>query len=147
MVEVLRWITEASRSGDGVLEGVTFSGGEPFDQAPALAELACEVQALGLGVMIFTGHPGNDLEASTDPGWQALMANSDLLVAGPYVWEEPGTHPLLSSANQRLVFLTPRYRNLENQPASRRVELRISAAGVTRMTGFPSSGFRNQSFA
>lgn len=36
-------------------EGVTFSGGEPFWQAPALADLASKVKARGLNVMSFTG--------------------------------------------------------------------------------------------
>lgn len=36
-------------------EGVTFSGGEPFWQAPTLAQLARRVKAAGLNVMSFTG--------------------------------------------------------------------------------------------
>src|ERR1700742_2412983 len=38
------------------VEGVTFLGGEPFEQAEALAELAREVKARGLTVMVFSGH-------------------------------------------------------------------------------------------
>ena len=33
------------------LRGVTFSGGEPFEQAPALAELGAMIRAAGLSLM------------------------------------------------------------------------------------------------
>ena len=38
-----------------LLQGVTFSGGEPFAQAPALAELGRRIRKLGLGIMTYTG--------------------------------------------------------------------------------------------
>jgi organic radical activating enzyme len=37
------------------VEGVTFLGGEPFEQAAAAAELAEVTRARGLSVMTFTG--------------------------------------------------------------------------------------------
>jgi len=131
------------------LEGVTFSGGEPFDQAAALAEVARAVRAMGLGVLIFTGHPWEDLERSADSGHRALLEAADLLVAGPYQRDNPPIqqsthpaihcpppHPLLSSANQELVFLTERYRNTDFG-RRRRAEYRIGADGTVRSSGFP----------
>lgn len=38
------------------IEGVTFSGGEPFEQAEALAELAEQLADRGLTIVIFTGY-------------------------------------------------------------------------------------------
>src|SRR4051812_30883152 len=37
------------------LEGVTFLGGEPFDQAGPLSVIALAAQARGLSVMVYTG--------------------------------------------------------------------------------------------
>ena len=37
------------------IEGVTFLGGEPFEQAEALGEIAEEVQSAGMSVVCFTG--------------------------------------------------------------------------------------------
>jgi hypothetical protein len=132
------------------LEGLSFSGGEPFDQAAALALVAQAVRVMGLGVLIFTGHPWDDLEHSPDADHRALLAAADLLVAGPYERDHPPIHlsnnppihsppphPLLASANQRLIFLTDRYRT-HDFGQQRRVEFRIAPDGTMRVSGFPT---------
>lgn len=116
-------------------EGVSFSGGEPFAQAAALAEVAEAVQAAGKGVMIFTGYESATLHASRNPGVQRLFFASDLIAAGPYRRDLPLCHPLLASANQELLYLTGRYRGVELGP--RRSEFRIDADGMVSTTGFP----------
>ena len=116
-------------------EGVSFSGGEPFAQAAALAEVAEAVRAAGKGVMIFTGYDAATLRASRNPGARRLLAAADLLAAGPYRRDLPQRHPLLASTNQELVYLTERYRGVELGP--RRSEFRIGADGSVSVTGFP----------
>ena len=140
--EVMSWIRDAASAlatnhqPPTTLEGITFSGGEPFDQAAGLAVVAQAVRRLGLGVLIFTGYPWEDLEQGRDLGQRALLAAADLLVACPYQRDRPGTHPLLSSANQRLIFLTHRYRGYDFG-RNRRLEIRIAPDGTLRTTGFP----------
>jgi hypothetical protein len=92
---------------------------------------------MGLGVLVFTGYPWEDLQRRTDAGQRALIEAADMLVAGPYEHEHPCTHSLLSSTNQRLVFLTDRYR-AHNLGQKRRVEFRIASDGTVRITGFPT---------
>ncbi|HRZ47435.1 MAG TPA: 4Fe-4S cluster-binding domain-containing protein [Candidatus Paceibacterota bacterium] len=121
------------------LEGVTFSGGEPFDQASALAVVARAARGMGLSVFIFTGYPWEELQRSVDPGHRALLEVSDLLVAGPYDRNLPCKHPLLASANQQLVFLTDRYRHFDFEQ-KRKVEFRIGPDGDVRVSGFPVVG-------
>lgn len=116
-------------------EGVSFSGGEPFAQAVALAEVAEAVRAAGKGVMIFTGYEAAILRASRNPGVQRLLAAADLIAAGPYRRDLPQRHPLLASSNQELLYLTERYRNVELGP--RRSEFRIGVDGKVSVTGFP----------
>ena len=116
-------------------EGVSFSGGEPFAQAEALAEVAEAVRAAGKGVMIFTGFEAAALKANRNPGVQRLLAAADLLAAGPYRRDLPQHHPLLASSNQELVYLTERYQNVELGP--RRSEFRIGVDGKVSVTGFP----------
>jgi anaerobic ribonucleoside-triphosphate reductase activating protein len=120
------------------LEGVSFSGGEPLDQAAGLAVVAKAVRELGLGVLIFTGYAWEDLGRTGDASQRALLETADLLVAGPYDRGQPSTHPLLASANQRLIFLTDRYRAHDFGP-KRRIEFRIAPDGTMRVSGFPSS--------
>lgn len=116
-------------------EGVSFSGGEPFAQAAALAKVAEAVRAAGKGVMIFTGYEATVLRASRNRGVQQLLAAADLLAAGPYRRDLPQRHPLLASSNQELVYLTERYRGAELGP--RRSEFRIGVDGSVSITGFP----------
>jgi anaerobic ribonucleoside-triphosphate reductase activating protein len=137
--EVVGWIVAANGSPDGVLEGVTFSGGEPFDQAEPLAEVAGAARGLGLGVFVFTGYPWRELELGREPGWRELIRGCDLLVAGPYEQDRPGAHPLLASGNQELVYLTERYRGWLFGGLRKQTELRIASDGGVRLTGFPSA--------
>lgn len=116
-------------------EGVSFSGGEPFAQAAALAEVAEAVRAAGKGVLIFTGFEAATLRASRHPGIRRLLAASDLLVAGPYRQELAQRHALLVSSNQELVLVSERYRGVEL--GMRRVEFRVGVGGDVTLTGFP----------
>jgi anaerobic ribonucleoside-triphosphate reductase activating protein len=100
-VPVERLVRRILRLGPA-LDGVTLSGGEPFAQAPALAALW---QGLAPArphwdLLAFSGHTLAQLRAR--PEATELLAVTDLLVAGPYLREQPGGHPLLASANQRL---------------------------------------------
>ena len=44
-----------------LLDGVTFSGGEPFCQAEALAELGSRIRSLGLNIVTYTGYTFEEL--------------------------------------------------------------------------------------
>jgi anaerobic ribonucleoside-triphosphate reductase activating protein len=70
-----------------LLSGVTFSGGEPFRQPEALADLAGRVHALGKTVIIYTGYTVERLHelADADQAVRALLEEADILVDGPYV--------------------------------------------------------------
>lgn len=66
-------------------QGVTLSGGEPFEQAEACAVLAEAIRARGKSVMVFTGWDMAELRTASAPAVHRLLAATDLLVAGPYV--------------------------------------------------------------
>ena len=135
--EVAGWIAAANRSPDGPIEGVTFSGGEPLDQAEPLTVVARAARALGLGILVFTGYPRAAIVAGRETAWRELVLCCDLLVAGPYAQDRPGAHPLLASANQELIHVTDRYRGTLDGESRRRTEFRIATDGGTRVTGFP----------
>jgi anaerobic ribonucleoside-triphosphate reductase activating protein len=138
---------ELLRRLDGVrdrVEGVTLLGGEPFEQAAALAPFAREVRRRGLTVVAFSGHLLEDLRADRPPGSAALLAEVDLLVDGPYVAELPERERRWAgSANQRFHFLSGRISPGVEQggPAGpeRTVELRIGADGTMERSGWPES--------
>jgi anaerobic ribonucleoside-triphosphate reductase activating protein len=118
--------------------GVTFSGGEPFWQAPALAELARQVKAAGLNVMAFTGFTLEELHDPWGPAGAAeLLQELDLLIDGPYI-ESLAVHSPdspFSSSNQRLHIFNPK---LQNQItwASDQIEVHILKNGDRLVTGY-----------
>ena len=66
------------------LRGVTFSGGEPFEQVPALIELARMCREAGLSIMSYSGYTLEELEGRHDPATDELLGMLDVLVDGRY---------------------------------------------------------------
>lgn len=89
---------------DPILKGITFSGGEPFCQAAGLARLAEMVHGLGKDVTVYTGFTYEELIAQGDPAVDALLAQTDLLIDGPFLQEQKNLElSFRGSENQRLI--------------------------------------------
>jgi anaerobic ribonucleoside-triphosphate reductase activating protein len=119
-------------------QGVTFSGGEPFWQAPALAQLANRLKVAGLNIMSFTGFTLNQLLSENAPiGSKELIEQLDILVDGPYVESLAINSPdsLVSSRNQRVHVFNPALQNQLNW-ASDQMEIHILKDGSRIITGF-----------
>lgn len=89
-----------------LLDGITLSGGEPFEQAAACSELAHMVHALKLHVMTYSGYTYEKIvEGSKERlDWKELLQETDILVDGRFVLAEKNI--LLrfrGSENQRLI--------------------------------------------
>ncbi len=69
---------------DPLLDGVTFSGGEPFCQAAVLAELGKQIHALGLHLVTYTGYTFEELLAGNRSDWTALLEETDILIDGRF---------------------------------------------------------------
>lgn len=117
------------------LDGVTFSGGEPFHQAAALAQVAARVREHGLHVLVFTGYDRAELDERPDAA--ALIDATDILVAGPYRRESPCDEPLRSSTNQVVHVLRGAPLTLDAD-----VEVTIAPDGGLTITGFPPPDLR-----
>jgi len=118
--------------------GVTFSGGEPFWQAPALTSLARKVKAAGLNVMSFTGFTLKELQSkSAPPGAQELLAQLDILIDGPYVESQAINSPLspVSSRNQQVYVFNPAFEDKITW-ASDQIEIHILKDGNRIVTGY-----------
>ncbi|MDJ1185882.1 4Fe-4S single cluster domain-containing protein [Roseofilum casamattae] len=90
------------------LAGMSFSGGEPFAQAVALADLAARVQKAGKTVVCWSGYRLEQLQEGEIPGARDLLARIDLLIDGLFVEGLAGDEVLRGSRNQRLHFLSGR---------------------------------------
>jgi anaerobic ribonucleoside-triphosphate reductase activating protein len=117
------------------IEGITLLGGEPFAHVEAAAELAARTRQLGLSVMVFTGFVIEDLGAKAQA---ALLGQTDILVDGPYRRDQPDTERRwIGSTNQRIHFLTDRYRFDEQWRKRNTLEIRVVGSEIS-INGFPA---------
>ena len=89
-----------------ILQGVTFSGGEPFMQPEALAELAAEIHKRGLNVLTYTGFTFEELLESFDkfPQRKKLLEQTDYLIDGKFVMSlKTLDSKYRGSSNQRII--------------------------------------------
>lgn len=121
------------------VEGITLTGGEPFEQDASLVALLDAARARGLSVMIFTGH---ELDELTREASRAVLARCDVLIAGRY---DAARRSIglgwRGSSNQEVHFLSARYEE-RDQPTGAEVEVHCAADGSLVVTGFPDAGLR-----
>ena len=90
-----------------LLDGMTFSGGEPFAQAESLAALAQGVHKRGGNVVTYTGYTYETLHKGVLDGnsaWQNLLSETDFLIDGPYIEKLRDLDLLFrGSSNQRIL--------------------------------------------
>lgn len=91
--------------GNKLIQGVTFSGGEPMEQAEACADLAEVLKAKGYDIWAYTGYLFEDLmRSNVYDDRRRFLDHVDVLVDGPFI-EARKTYDLewRGSANQRLI--------------------------------------------
>lgn len=87
-------------------DGVTILGGEPFDQAAAVAELVSRLNKLGVHITVYTGNTIDTLIGRKDKSVDYILTHIDLLIDGPFIRqlkEEAGEYK--GSRNQRVISL------------------------------------------
>ena len=134
------------------LDGVTFSGGEPMQQALDLLDL---IQMLKrsqpeISVGMYSGYTERELDSGrfwTRYGikqearcrvWVDIKQHLDFAVLGRFVAARPSQIPLRTSANQVLRLFSDRYREEHFKPLE--FEVNIESAGLVQITGFPLAG-------
>ena len=87
-----------------LLDGVTFSGGEPFCQPEAFYNLGVELKKRNLNLLAYTGYTYEELISMEDEYVNKLLSILDLLVDGRFVLEERDLTLLFrGSKNQRVI--------------------------------------------
>lgn len=107
---------------EGEVDGVTISGGEPFDQPVALRAL---LDALGVwlgsarqsaDLLCYSGYPERRLRER----FPEILDRLDVVIPNPYVESRAPGGRWRGSSNQRLALLTPlgrtRYGAMSNEP-------------------------------
>lgn len=87
-----------------LLDGVTFSGGEPFEQSEALASLAKRLKQEGFSIWCYSGYTYEML--FNDPTKMCLLELVDVLVDGPFIKEKANSElKYRGSTNQHIYAL------------------------------------------
>ena len=147
--EIGEWILAC----DGI-EGVTFSGGEPFQQADDLRRL-CEYIKLGRPDLSIGAFSGYMLEELVGGRWHWKASGADRWIAGdPDLFEAIrrfldfgvfgrfrqsmacSDKALCGSRNQEVVFFTNRYSPGDLMPQGFEVTISVDGKGAV-ITGFP----------
>lgn len=107
-VSVIQDVIQQLKDGDyPKIEGVTISGGEPFEQSEALRELMNVLKEEELeDILVFTGYQLTELQDKHCD----ILDDVAVLVDGPYIEDENECHPLKGSKNQRIHYLKEEYR-------------------------------------
>ncbi len=89
-----------------LLQGITFSGGDPWEQADKCSIIAESVKKMGLDVWSYTGYKFEYILQNLESrnGWAEFIKHVDILVDGKF--EEENKSLLLTfrgSSNQRIV--------------------------------------------
>lgn len=91
-------------------EGLTLSGGEPFEQVIASTYLLATVRAYGWTTVVYTGFRLAELCARKDPWIDKMLNLVDLLIDGRFLPELRTTDlRWRGSSNQEVHFLSQRY--------------------------------------
>ncbi|MBK1811640.1 4Fe-4S cluster-binding domain-containing protein [Clostridium sp. YIM B02505] len=92
--------------GNPIISGVTFSGGDPFEQADKFSYMAQRIKVLGLNIWCYTGYKFeyilNNLKDNED--WNKLINNIDVLVDGRFeITLRDESVKYRGSSNQRVI--------------------------------------------
>ena len=126
-------------------QGITISGGEPFDQPAALITLLKALRERAgpeVDVLVYSGYPRPHLEDTL----QQVGGCIDALMADPYERETPQNLALRGSDNQRFHILTPLgQRRLAEYQRSRtaednRLDFQLDGQGGIWLAGIPRRG-------
>lgn len=124
-------------------DGVTVSGGEPFEQPEALGELLRALrQSKDTNILVYSGRPLEEIRTLS------LIQEGliDCLISEPFDARAPQTKYLRGSDNQRMTLLTPRGQDVfgcldrETTAADRRLDVMFDAGGAVWLAGIPLRG-------
>ena len=114
--------------------GVTFLGGEPLQQSPALLDLIRLQTDAGRSVMIYSGYEKEELNEVQ----QACVDLCDVVILGRYQQELRNTSlRWRGSSNQVIESPTGRFEVLDDHDGFQEIEMHIDEHGTFRMVGYP----------
>lgn len=145
VAQLLSWCKKVAANG---CDGITLSGGEPFDQPSALAALLAALAdwrrsaGLDFDILCYSGYPLARLQKRH----AKLLARLDALIPEPYVDSLPLSHLWRGSQNQPLVTLSARgaaryalYLDVGAEDFGKRIQIQVDGERLWSI-GIPARG-------
>ncbi len=145
LAQLLDWCRQTATNG---MDGITISGGEPFDQPQALEALLDGLlhwrtkAKLDFDLLCYSGYP----LATLQKNHAAILSKLDALIPEPYVDSKPLAHVWRGSSNQPLLPLSERghkvyapYKNAPADPAAKRIQTMLDGGRIWYV-GIPNRG-------
>ena len=91
--------------GNPIIKGVTFSGGDPFEQGDKFSYLALKLKENNINIWCYTGYTYEFILKNINrPGWFNLINNIDVLVDGRFQMNKKKEGlKFKGSSNQRII--------------------------------------------
>lgn len=116
------------------ISGITFLGGEPFEYAQELTEIAEFIHENNKNVITFTGYEYEEIK--NQKRFKRLLDQTDLLIDGKFIKSQVDySRPLVGSSNQRFIYLTDKITQEEIKSYKNRFEIIISKNGKIEFNG------------
>lgn len=132
MSELQTWLPQA--------EGITISGGEPFDQFEALLALLIKLrEKTTVDILLYTGYSSEKIADQL----QLIKPYIDVLISDPFQFQSPQTLRLRGSDNQRLHCFSQRaqekfaYYQQTITAMDKRLDIMFDDEGVVWFAGVP----------
>ena len=93
------------------VDGITITGGEPFQQADDLWKLISQLSNQVPDILVYSGYRLQELYDLNDPAVNSVLNNVATLVDGAYIQELNDNSPLRGSSNQQIHILKDKYRD------------------------------------
>lgn len=124
---------------------LTVSGGEPTEQAAAVAALLATARSLGRNTWVYTGHTLEELLDAGDSQVLTMLSYTDVLVDGRFELDQAGAFPYRGSGNQRILRLTDAISESDaNAGVPGKMEFLVDPDGVLNFMGIPTPGFMSE---
>ena len=96
------------------IDGVTISGGEPFEQPEELNKLVDYLIKRGMrDILVYTGYTLSELKSQKNNCIDLVLGKISVLIDGPYIIErDMGKGNLRGSDNQCIHYLFPEYKDV-----------------------------------
>jgi len=148
LITISSLVAECRRFESGGVDGITISGGEPFEQPEALESVLTELRTWTDGLdspvdyLCYSGKPYSELHQQ----YLEILRLLDVIIPDPFIDDLPGK-PLCGSGNQPIITLTElgaerfaEYAGESNCQYKKSIQFVVEKDGSVSFIGIPERG-------